>query len=127
MTSKTPKPNPEFVASTWRKLVMFEAARAGLDPNYVMDFKPQIRGGREQHYERDALKVRALGCRHLALYLAHTLFGISMRDLVPHAGVKRQRISEIIQQVEDCRDDEYYNGWITTVEKLLASEVPAHG
>lgn len=121
MTSKTTKPNPEFVANTWRKLVMIEAARAGLDPNYVLDLVPRSQP------EKDALKVRALGCRHLALYLAHTCFGIPLRALVVHARVKRQRISEIIHTVEDCRDDPYYDNWIATVEKLMANEVPAHG
>ena len=102
-----------YVRQVYRLLVTLEATRAGIEPSYVL----QISG--EERKVRDLYWARANGCRQLALYAAHTLFGIPIKPLGQIAGISPQGISRICKIIEDGRDEPEFDAWLAKFEAVV--------
>ena len=101
------------VRTIYRTLVFREAERAGIDPRHVLDLAEDARRSGSVYWSR------ANGCRQLALYTAHTVFGIPIKPLAAAAGVSHQAVSRICHIIEDSRDDPEFDAWIRKFEAVV--------
>ena len=104
---------PREARAIWRLIVFVEAHRAGLDPEYVFTIQPQHRANADKQWRA------ANGCRRLATYIAHTMFGLTYSELSEVCGISRAGISQIVHDIEDRREDPKFDGWLSTVQRAV--------
>lgn len=63
-------------------------------------------------------ETRACAARHVAMYLANTIFGISLTRIGAAFGRERTSIAHALRRVEDWRDDEAANLMLERLEAL---------
>ena len=64
-------------------------------------------------------KRRVSQARHLAIYLAHTSFGLGFSLLVPLFGRDRATLRHACSQIEDLRDDASFDAALARIEHSL--------
>ena len=64
-------------------------------------------------------KRRISQARHLAIYLAHTSFGLGFSQLAPLFGRDRASLRHACRQIEDLRDDASFDAALARIEQSL--------
>lgn len=54
--------------------------------------------------------------RHVAMYLAHTTFGVRLRDVAATMGVRPPSALKAIRRIEDMRDDPIFDALLESME-----------
>ena len=62
--------------------------------------------------------------RHIAMYLAHIGFGMSLARVASAFGRDRSTVAHACRQVEDKRDDGAFDQWLETLELGLVTVAP---
>lgn len=107
-------PDARHISAIWRLLVLFEAQRAGLEATRVLELDPGQRASPNRDWHR------LNGCRQTAIYLAHTVFGLSYSEIATVAKVHPPGITRIVHEIEDAReDDPQVEQWLAQVEAAL--------
>jgi sarcosine oxidase delta subunit len=104
---------PREARAIWRLIVFCEAYRAGIDPEYVFKLRNADRRTANKHWRA------ANGCRRMATYIAHTMFGITYSELAEICGISRAAVSQIVHDIEDRREDPKFDGWLSDVQRAV--------
>lgn len=56
--------------------------------------------------------------RHLAIYLAHVVFQVSLSSIAVHFGRDRTSVAHAVRRIEDRRDDEAFEQLVARLERL---------
>lgn len=104
---------PREARAIWRLIVFCEAYRAGLDPQLVFNLELN-RSARATKQWR-----AANGCRRMATYIAHTMFGITYSELAEICGISRAAVSQIVHDIEDRREDPKFDGWLSDIQRAV--------
>lgn len=85
---------------------------------YAMDIRPEtiLASGRSAHNVAKA--------RHVAMYLAHIGFGMSLARVASAFGRDRSTVAHACRQIEDKRDDPAFDVWLETLEQGLVTIAP---
>lgn len=102
-----------LIKRIYRLLVLVEAGRAGIDAQSVLDLKGRA------HPKGFQQTGAVNGCRQLALYMAHTSFGVPLKPLARAAGISPQAVSRICHKIEDARSDAGHDLWLSNIEAVL--------
>ena len=65
---------------------------------------------------REVARVRQIG-----MYVAHTVFGLAMRDVAAGFARDRTTVMHACHQVEDLRDDTEFDAIVSTFERIAQS------
>ncbi|TFF25135.1 hypothetical protein E3C22_07070 [Jiella endophytica] len=66
-------------------------------------------------------ETRACDARHVAMYLAHTIFQISLTKMALAFGRERTSVAHAVRRVEDRRDDAAFDRRLQRLEELAAA------
>ena len=75
--------------------------------------------------DRGALLMRKRGqatvahARQIAMYLSHTSFGLSLNQVGDLFGRDKSTVGHAVKQVEDLRDSDEFENWISELETTL--------
>ena len=58
-------------------------------------------------------------CRQLAMYLSHVVYGYSLAKVGALFGREKSTVGHAVRQIEDLRDCEDFEGWISALEQAL--------
>lgn len=85
---------------------------------YALDIRPEaiLAAGRSAHHVAKA--------RHIAMYLAHIGFGMSLARVATAFERDRSTVAHACRQIEDKRDDAAFDQWLETLEQGLVTVAP---
>ncbi|MFD1252775.1 MULTISPECIES: helix-turn-helix domain-containing protein [Devosia] len=109
----------------------FSATRAALQPTAPYDRIVTLVSAERQVPTKLILNAsrcrsRASKARHLAMYLAHVVFGESLARVGVAFGRDRTTVSHACAQIEDLRDDPSFDAEICRLERCLQQEGVSH-
>lgn len=104
------------VQALWRTVLAVICARSGLKLTYVLDQVPYVGSAK-----RNLLQTQANGCRHLAIYLLRTAYGVPITQLGRVAELSHQQVHRVITYVARSRDENMrdYDEWLGSYEQTL--------
>lgn len=108
-------PEPSDQRAIYLLCLMLAGLRSGLDPLEVLAQDPARRATSDADWAR-AAKVR----RH-ALYLANIGVGMRQADVARAANMTRQAVSIAMKDIEDDRDDQALDEYLTWFEKVFSA------
>ncbi|HVY88007.1 MAG TPA: helix-turn-helix domain-containing protein [Hyphomonadaceae bacterium] len=70
--------------------------------------------------EGGARDADAVFARQVAMYLAHVAFGMSLGRVAAAMGRDRSTVGHACNLIEDKREDDQFDRWVTTLETAIA-------